>query len=170
MSNNPFTNKCEIIIVDDGSSDDSTKIVENYECAKLIKHARNQGYGQAIVTGMQNSTRDNVVWMDADGQHQVSDVVKLCKILSAPEIDFVIGEKRSRFTHQVKSRLLGKFVLRMVVKLCGVSTITDFNSGLRGSKLTLSKISPSSERWVWCIYNNNPINGNAQLSWDNMPN
>ena len=76
--------------------------------------------------------------MDADGQHQVSDVVKLCKILSAPEIDFVIGE-RDQDSHQVKSRLLGKFVLRMVVKLCGVSTITDFNSGLRGFKTNIIK-------------------------------
>lgn len=138
LSNHPFTNKCEIIIVDDGSSDDSTKIVENYKCAKLVKHSRNQGYGQAIVTGMQNSTRKNVVWMDADGQHQVSDVVKLCKILLTPEIDFVIGE-RDQHSHQVKSRLFGKFVLRMVVKLCGVSTITDFNSGLRGFKTNIIK-------------------------------
>ena len=74
LSNDPFTNKCEIIIVDDGSSDDSTKIVESYKCAKLVKHLRNQGYGQAIVTGMQNSTRENVVWMDADGQHQPQPV------------------------------------------------------------------------------------------------
>lgn len=136
LSKNPYIKKCEIIVVDDGSSDQSKKIIERFKFVRLIKHNRNSGYGQAIVTGMKNSTRANIVWMDGDGQHQVADVVKLCKVLVAPEIDFVIGE-RDQYSYQVKSRLLGKLVLRMFIKLCGVSTISDFNSGLRGFKTSV---------------------------------
>ena len=138
MSKDPYIKKCEIIVVDDGSSDESTRIIEKYKSVRLIKHVRNSGYGQAIVTGMKNSTRSNVVWMDSDGQHQVKDVVKLCKVLVAPDIDYVIGE-RDQNSHQEKSRLFGKLVLRIFVKLCGVSTISDFNSGLRGFKTNVIK-------------------------------
>lgn len=133
LSKDPYIKKCEIIVVDDGSSDQSARIIGGFKSVRLIKHVRNAGYGQAVVTGMKNSTRSNVVWMDGDGQHQLGDVIKLCKILVAPEIDFVIGE-RDRNSHQVKRRILGKLVLRMFIKLCGVSSISDFNSGLRGFK------------------------------------
>lgn len=136
LSKDLYIKNCEIIVVDDGSSDRSARIIEQFKFVKLVRHVRNSGYGQAIVTGMKNSTRSNVVWMDSDGQHQVDDVVKLCKVLVAPEVDFVIGE-RDQDSYQVKSRLLGKLVLRIFVKLCGVTTISDFNSGLRGFKTSV---------------------------------
>jgi len=125
---------CEIIVVDDGSSDNTCKILEQYEeRIRIIKHRLNRGYGSAIDSGCRASTKDYVVWMDSDGQHQVKDVEKVILKLVVNDCDYVIG-CRNKSSHQVKSRKLGKYVLRQFVRLAIGNTNIDFNSGLRGFK------------------------------------
>ena len=131
-----FLKECEIILVDDGSTDQTSSIIKKFTAVKFLKHPTNFGYGQALVTGMRSANCSNVVWMDGDGQHQIKDVVKVSKALLPKEIDYVIGE-RGASSHQEKSRLTGKFFLKVVLKMSGVKSITDFNSGLRGFKTKL---------------------------------
>ena len=140
LSQHAYLKEAEIIIIDDGSKDKSVAIIEDFISQRphfrLLKHGRNRGYGQALITGMKEASNENVIWMDSDGQHRLEDVEKIAKILVADDVDFVVGERDAK-SHQVKSRLLGKFVLRQLVRLAGVRQITDFNSGLRGFKTAL---------------------------------
>jgi glycosyltransferase involved in cell wall biosynthesis len=133
-----FLKECEIIAIDDCSSDKTNEILNQFKSIKIIRHHHNFGYGQSIITGMKNSSKSNVVWMDGDGQHQVDDVVKLSKILINEDVDYVVGERDSK-SFQVKSRILGKFILRILIKFCGIKFIKDFNSGLRGFKTKIIK-------------------------------
>src|SRR5271157_3700510 len=59
---------CEILVVDDGSKDDSAEIATQYERVKLIRHKNNKGYGQSIIDGIQKADGDIIVTMDSDGQ------------------------------------------------------------------------------------------------------
>jgi len=134
LLNHDYLCFCEIIVVDDGSSDNTCKILEQYEeHIRVIKHRLNRGYGSAIDSGCRASTRDYVVWMDSDGQHQVKDVEQVVLSLVGNDCDYVVG-CRNKNSHQVGSRKLGKFVLRQFVRLAIGETDIDFNSGLRGFK------------------------------------
>ncbi len=68
----PRDKSIEIIVVDDHSKDNSLKEVEkineNNEI-KVIKHDKNRGYGDAVVTGINNAQGKVLVTMDSDGQH-----------------------------------------------------------------------------------------------------
>ena len=126
----------EIIVVDDGSTDDCSKVVMEFENVRLISHPRNLGYGSALVSGMRASSRKYLVWMDSDGQHTYDDVHSVATKLISENLDYVIGVRDSA-SHQPVTRRLGKAVLRGAVRLAASQPVNDFNSGLRGFRTEL---------------------------------
>lgn len=93
-----IADKWEIIVIDDGSSDNTTEIVlklskENNNI-KLIKHQRNKGYGAAIKTGLAVSKYKYICQMDSDGQFTFSEIKRFIKEI--PNADLVIGFRKKR--------------------------------------------------------------------------
>ncbi len=80
----------EILVVDDGSTDDTADIAAAHG-ARVISHAHNIGNGAAVKTGLRNASRKYVVLMDADGQHLATDVPKLAQHLE--RYNMVVGER-----------------------------------------------------------------------------
>ncbi|MFX0036720.1 MAG: glycosyltransferase family 2 protein, partial [Candidatus Hermodarchaeota archaeon] len=72
----PNHQQYEIIIVDDGSTDNSIKKVQeiNNRAIKIIKHEKNQGYGAAILTGFEHAIGDILITLDSDGQHNPEEI------------------------------------------------------------------------------------------------
>lgn len=132
----PDLKDAEIIVVDDGSIDDTAAKVECFSRVQLVRHPVNQGYGAALVTGMHRATRDYAVWMDADGQHRVEDVVALTQNLIEHNLDYCVGV-RNAASHHEPARKFGKWVLRQVVRMAAGRPVADFNSGLRGFRLSI---------------------------------
>src|SRR3989344_9024961 len=68
----------EIIIVDDGSSDNTPKIAnklaKNFEFVRVARHTPNRGYGAALKEGFANSKYDTIVFTDGDGQFDFSQI------------------------------------------------------------------------------------------------
>ena len=85
----------EIVVVDDGSRD-ATSAVAARAGATVLRHPFNLGYGAGLQTGYKYALAagaDCVVQMDADGQHDASDVARLLEPLLRGDCDLVIGSR-----------------------------------------------------------------------------
>jgi len=120
----------EIIFVDDGSTDNTYKLATGTGI-KVIRHPYNKGYGAALKTGIRNAKADIVLFMDADRQHQPSDIKKLIQYIG--EYDMVVGAR----TKKSKISLLrrpGKKILSITANHLAGMKIPDLNSGFRALK------------------------------------
>lgn len=116
-----------ILVIDDGSSD-ATGAVARAAGARVIRHARNRGYGAAVKTGVRNARTRYVLLCDADGQHRAEDVAKL---IAARHPEAMIVGERAQGAYQVASRKPGKWLLTKVAESIAGERIPDLNSGLR---------------------------------------
>ena len=113
----------EVIVVDDGSSDNTAKIAED-EGAIIISHLHNKGYIEALRSGAKKVSGDIVVTLDADGQHNPADIPKLIKPISENQADLIIGarEKVSMFSEKLLKRLTN-LVVQTSDASCGFKAI-----------------------------------------------
>jgi glycosyltransferase involved in cell wall biosynthesis len=124
-----------VVVVDDGSRDDGAREAEAAG-AVVVRHPVNLGQGAALQTGFEYAlsvpTMRWVVTFDADGQHQVADVVAMLDKARADGLDVVFG---SRFLDdRTNAGLLKKLVLRAAVGYTNLTTktkLTDAHNGLR---------------------------------------
>lgn len=121
----------EIVVVNDGSSDETAKIVDNIEGVRLINHRKNKGYGAALKTGIKEAHGDIIAWYDADGQHRPEDLRKIISKMEAENLDYCIGI-RDKDSYEEKSRRIGKKILKCILHLITREELKDFNSGMRG--------------------------------------
>ena len=120
----------EIVVVDDGSKDATAERVGEAGDVRLIRHHRNRGYGAALKTAIRSTQRSIVCWYDADGQHRPEDLLEVVRPVLDDECDVVIGA-RGKDSAQVRDRVAGKWVLKMVAQLLVGEKLPDLNSGLR---------------------------------------
>ena len=89
----------EIIVVDDGSSDRSRKILKDLakknKKLKLVFHKKNRGYGGALKSGFKTASKELVFYTDGDGQYDVREIEKLL-VRMRDDIDVVQGYKLKR--------------------------------------------------------------------------
>lgn len=94
-----LTKDYEVIVVNDGSTDKSLEVLKKlnlkYKELKIINHAKNRGYGGALRSGFNQSTKDVVFYTDGDGQYDVDEFPILVSLLS-DDVDFVNGIKMAR--------------------------------------------------------------------------
>jgi glycosyltransferase involved in cell wall biosynthesis len=93
------TDDFEVLVVDDGSKDESGAILDRLAAelsfVRVIHHERNLGYGAALITGFKNSKKDLIFYTDGDGQYDVRELHNLLARM-APNIDLVNGYKVKR--------------------------------------------------------------------------
>ncbi|WP_257160439.1 glycosyltransferase family 2 protein [Corynebacterium cystitidis] len=125
-----------IAVVNDGSKDNSREEIRA-SGAHLVDHPVNLGQGAAIQTGVeyarQHPGAQYFVTFDADGQHQVKDVVRMLERLRSEPVDIIVG---TRFAGQDNSQVpwIKRVVLKTVVLLSPRTKrlgLTDAHNGLR---------------------------------------
>ncbi|MBI3968432.1 MAG: glycosyltransferase family 2 protein [Chloroflexi bacterium] len=123
----------EIIVVDDGSTDQTAQVSSSYP-VRLLRHPRNKGYGAALKTGARAAQFPVVVTLDADGQHDPADVLRLLELAGSHEM--VVGV-RTKLSHAPALRRPGKWALGVVASYLAGMRIPDLNSGMRAVRRDL---------------------------------
>jgi glycosyltransferase involved in cell wall biosynthesis len=122
-----------LILVDDGSSDDSVQIITKYKYqpnVTIIHHKINRGYGGALKSGIACSTTSHILTMDGDGQHCISDIEPMFNFAIEKEADLVVGN-RGRQGIKNPYRNFGKWIIRNFTKILMPLPIHDLNSGFK---------------------------------------
>lgn len=119
---------CEVIVVDDGSTDD-TKACAERAGATVIKHDVSLGNGAAIKNGVRSATGEIYVFLDADGQHHPADIPKLLRHLQGT-CKLVVGA-RSRKQHASLGRMFANSAYNKLASMVSGQSIKDLTSGFR---------------------------------------
>lgn len=141
----------EIIVVDDGSSDDTvsqlTKEIKGKKNIKLIQHEKNQGKGAAVRTGIGQAKGDYVLVQDADTEYNPKDIVKLLLPVDNGRAEVVYGTRLKRLpnfakderTFQFLSHYFGNKFLSLLTSILYGQWITDMETGYKLFPLSLAK-------------------------------
>ena len=118
----------EIIIVDDGSVDDTAKAAVKAG-VRVLQHVGNRGYGAALKTGIRAATYENIAIIDADGTYPADQIPVMLQQLKTA--DMVVGARTGQQVQIPLVRRPAKWVLRHLAARIADRTIPDLNSGLR---------------------------------------
>jgi len=126
-----ITNDYEIIIVNDGSTDETGKIAEGLAKAnshiKVINHKKNLGHGIALKTGYSNVSKEIVLYMDGDNQFDVREMVKFIPMLE--EADIVSGYRSKRADSL--GRIFTSWIYNTAIRLCLGLKLKDVDCGFK---------------------------------------
>lgn len=133
-------NGCQLVIVNDGSKDQTLELLDHYEKEPFIRaihHKLNRGYGGALKSGIQAAQTELVITIDADGQHRLDDVTQLYEALRDIDADMVVGKRKIH--RENLYRKIGKSLIRTIAALLMPIHIKDLNSGMKIYRTELAK-------------------------------
>jgi glycosyltransferase involved in cell wall biosynthesis len=118
-----LTDDYEVIVVNDGSKDDTRQILDELarvypNHVRIVHHERNRGYGGALRTGFQTASKELVFYTDGDGQYDPSEMTLLWPKMTA-DVDWVNGWKISR-SDPMHRIIIGKVYHHTVKLLFGL--------------------------------------------------
>ena len=142
LRNPEITKIADILVMNDASTDGSNWTIRKKSVA-VVTHVFNLGYGSGLQLGYKYAIRRGykyVVQMDADGQHDPSNVLQLYKRLKTPDIsgnypDIVLGSRFVEGSHHYKMSWIRRSAVRMfgsVIRMATGKKINDPTSGLQG--------------------------------------
>ncbi len=124
----------EIILVDDGSSDLSWKVIQRLaqdnDHIRGIKFQRNYGKSAALNEGFKAASGDVVITMDADMQDSPDEIPGLYRMIREDQFDLVSGWKKKRYDNVMTKNIPSKFYNSVTRRMSGIQ-LHDFNCGLK---------------------------------------
>ena len=144
----------EIIFIDDGSSDNSWKVIEQLsainEAVKGIRFQKNYGKSQALDAGFNIAAGKVVITMDADLQDNPEEIPELYDLIVNDNFDLISGWKKKRYDNVITKNIPSKLFNAAARKTSGLK-LHDFNCGLKAYKneiIKTVKVSGEMHRYI----------------------
>ena len=119
----------EIIIVNDGSTDNTLKELEKCNIV-IINNPINMGYGFSIKRGIKAAKNETIVITDADSTYPFDAVPKMLEVKNKG-FDLVVGARKGKYYRQSIFKSILRLILKKFVEFVSGKKIDDINSGLR---------------------------------------
>ncbi|MBU1033794.1 glycosyltransferase family 2 protein [Patescibacteria group bacterium] len=110
-----LASRYELLIINDGSTDDSLKIANKlaskYEQVRVFSHETNKGYGEVLKTGIKNSQYEWIFWTDSDLQFDLSELANFVK--ETDNYKIILGYRKKRaegFRRHLNASLFGIYI------------------------------------------------------------
>ncbi|HEX9798037.1 MAG TPA: glycosyltransferase family 2 protein [Anaerolineales bacterium] len=135
--------RLEVLVVDDGSTDQTPVIVARMDGIRLVRHPVNRGYGAALKTGFAQATGDLLGFLDADGTYPPEYFPQLCaQVLNGA--DLAVGSRMSGAASSMPFlRRVGNVFFATLISVIGRQRVNDSASGMRVFKRSvLERILP----------------------------
>lgn len=140
MEENEFS--YEIIFVDDGSTDQSWKLIQDMgkenAAVKGIRFQRNYGKSAALNVGFEVTQGDVIITMDADLQDSPDEIPELYQMITKEGLDLVSGWKKVRYDSKIAKNIPSKFFNWTTRKISKIH-LHDFNCGLKAYRSDVVK-------------------------------
>ena len=154
LESSPHLDRIEVIVVDDGSTDDTPRVLEQFKAAlpaggkmqwMFLRHEKNGGKGKAIQSALERATCDITVIHDADLEYHPKDLMAIVQVFANEDADAVFGSRFAGGTvrrvllyrHQLGNRLL-TFLCNLVTNL----NLTDMETCYKAVRTRLVKSIP----------------------------
>jgi len=128
MGKNDIT--CEIIVVDDGSQDNTVSVLEQFKEIVILRHKGNRGYGAALKTGIRHAKNELICITDADGTYPNDQIPLIVKRIDEG-FDMVVGARIGEKVAVPLIRRPAKWAIGNLANMVAGVQIPDINSGLR---------------------------------------
>jgi hypothetical protein len=128
--------RTHVLVIDDGSRDGTAAVARTLG-ARVVSHPVNSGQGAALQTGYLVAERlgvDVVVTLDADGQHDPTQMDRLVEPIAADRADFVVGSRRMGEAEgggKSRTRDAGITVYTRLINVLGGTRVSDIANGYR---------------------------------------
>ena len=132
----------EIVMVDDGSTDDSWRVIEEQRNRnpniKGIRFQRNYGKSAALNEGFKAASGEVIITMDADMQDSPDEIPELRRMIVEDKFDMVSGWKKKRYDNTLTKNIPSK-LFNMAARRASKIYLHDFNCGLKAYRRKLVK-------------------------------
>lgn len=138
--------KWEIIIVNDGSKDDTKQVAERlakkYKGVRVITHKVNHGYGGALKTGYKSARFEWVAFIDSDGQFDFGEITNFIKKQQRTNADLVLGIRGERADSAMR-KLLTFVWSKLIPRILFGLKVSDYSCGFKLiRKKVFNKVQP----------------------------
>ncbi len=132
-----------IVVVDDGSKDDTAEIASKFKTVHVLRHWVNLGPGASTYTGIRYAVRkgaERIVTLDADNQHDPRDIDRLVETIYNEDLDMVMGSRFLKKNKIPRSRIIYNKIGNIISYFITGLYLSDSQSGIKAINRKFAKI------------------------------